>query len=111
MRSAIRGRYGLDVIFPAFFLCLLYEGELGPGLPRLVAALGALIALALIPFTPAGVPVIAASATALLGLRRARDGMTEVWITIAVLTVTTALIRASGPVLLGGRDLRPASRR
>jgi branched-subunit amino acid transport protein len=31
--------------------------------------------------------------------------MTEVWITIAVLTVTTAAIRASGPVLLGGRDM------
>jgi branched chain amino acid efflux pump len=31
--------------------------------------------------------------------------MTDVWITIAVLTVTTALIRASGPVVLGGRDL------
>jgi predicted branched-subunit amino acid permease len=60
---------GLDAIFPAFFLCLLVEGELRPGLPRLVAALGSLIALALIPFTPAGVPVIAASAAALLGLR------------------------------------------
>lgn len=34
--------------------------------------------------------------------------MTEVWITIGVLTVTTAAIRASGPVLLGGRDM-PAS--
>ena len=66
------GAYGLDVIFPAFFLCLLYEGELGSGMPRLVAGLGALIALALIPFTPAGVPVIAASATALLGLRGAK---------------------------------------
>jgi branched-subunit amino acid transport protein len=31
--------------------------------------------------------------------------MTEVWITIGVLIVTTAAIRASGPVLLGGRDL------
>ena len=60
---------GLDAIFPAFFLCLLFEGELGPGLPRVVAALGSLVALALIPFTPAGVPIIAASATALLGLR------------------------------------------
>ena len=40
-----------------------------PGLPRVVAGLGSLIALALIPFTPAGVPVIAASATAFLGLR------------------------------------------
>ncbi len=62
---------GLDAIFPAFFLCLLVEGELRPGLPRLVAALGSVIALVLIPFTPAGVPVIAASAAALLGLRGA----------------------------------------
>ena len=34
--------------------------------------------------------------------------MTEVWVTIAVLIVTTALIRASGPVLLGGRELPPS---
>jgi predicted branched-subunit amino acid permease len=60
---------GLDALFPAFFLCLLVEGELRPGLPTVVAGLGSLIALALIPFTPAGIPVIAASATALLGLR------------------------------------------
>ena len=66
---------GLDALFPAFFLCLLVEGELRPGLPMVVAALGALIALALVPFTPAGVPVIAASASALLGLcaTRAKD--------------------------------------
>ncbi len=63
---------GLDALFPAFFLCLLVEGELRPGLPATVAALGSLVALCLIPFTPAGVPVIAASATALLGLRSAR---------------------------------------
>lgn len=62
-------KLGLDALFPAFFLCLLVEGELRPGLPTLVVGLGSLIALALIPFTPAGVPVIAASATALLGLR------------------------------------------
>lgn len=31
--------------------------------------------------------------------------MTAVWVTIAGLTVTTALIRASGPMLLGGREL------
>ncbi|MQA75267.1 MAG: branched-chain amino acid permease [Solirubrobacterales bacterium] len=64
------GALGLDAIFPAFFLCLLVEGELRPGLPALVAGLGSLIALCLIPFTPAGVPVIAASAAALLGARR-----------------------------------------
>ena len=61
---------GLDALFPAFFLCLLVEGELRPGLPALVAGLGSLIALVLIPFTPAGVPVIAASAAALVGLWR-----------------------------------------
>ena len=33
--------------------------------------------------------------------------MTEVWVTIGVLTVGTALIRAAGPVLLGGRELPP----
>lgn len=60
---------GLDALFPAFFLCLLVEGELRPGLPAVVAGLGSLIALALIPITPAGVPIIAASAAALLGLR------------------------------------------
>jgi uncharacterized membrane protein len=33
--------------------------------------------------------------------------MTAVWVTIAVLAVATAAIRAAGPVLLGGRDLHP----
>lgn len=59
---------GLDALFPAFFLALLVEGELRPGLPALAAGLGSLIAFALIPFTPAGVPIIAASAAALVGL-------------------------------------------
>jgi branched-subunit amino acid transport protein len=31
--------------------------------------------------------------------------MNDVWVTIVVLAVATALIRASGPVLLGGRQL------
>ena len=106
---------GLDAIFPAFFLCLLVEGELRPGLPRSVAGARRLIALALIPFTPAGVPVIAASAAALLGLRGSAaasggERMSAVWVTIAVLAVATAAIRASGPVLLGGRELPAAPR-
>jgi uncharacterized membrane protein len=33
--------------------------------------------------------------------------MSEVWVTVAALAVTTAAIRASGPVLVGGRDLHP----
>jgi branched-subunit amino acid transport protein len=36
--------------------------------------------------------------------------VTEVWVTIGVLAVTTAAIRASGPALLGGRDLPPRLR-
>lgn len=60
---------GLDVIFPAFFLGLLFE-ELRNGRRHLSAALiGAAIALALISFTPPGIPVIAACAGALIGLR------------------------------------------
>jgi branched-subunit amino acid transport protein len=34
--------------------------------------------------------------------------MTDVWLTIGVLTVGTAAIRASGPVVLGGKDLPAA---
>jgi 4-azaleucine resistance transporter AzlC len=59
---------GLDALFPAFFLALLVEGELRAGRPALAAGLGAAIALALVPFVPAGIPIIAASAAALVGL-------------------------------------------
>lgn len=60
---------GLDVLFPAFFLALLINGELRSGRRALVAAiLGGAIGLALTPLAPAGVPVIAASAAALVGL-------------------------------------------
>jgi 4-azaleucine resistance transporter AzlC len=62
-------RYGLDAIFPAFYLALLV-GELRTARARLAAALGSLIALALIPVAPAGLAVIAASAAALIGLAR-----------------------------------------
>ena len=62
-------RLGLDAIFPAFFLVLLI-GELKDRRTRWVAMIGAAIALALVPFTPAGIPVLAASAAALIGLAR-----------------------------------------
>jgi hypothetical protein len=45
-------------------------------MPAIVAGVGSLIALCLIPFTPAGVPVIAASAAALLGLVKAPEPRT-----------------------------------
>jgi branched-subunit amino acid transport protein len=33
------------------------------------------------------------------------EGMTEVWIVVAVTGAATMLIKATGPVLLGGREL------
>ena len=51
---------GLDAMFPAFFAVLLY-GE-ARGRAAIGAAVGgALIALALMPFAPAGVPVLVAA--------------------------------------------------
>lgn len=62
-------RFGLDAIFPAFFLALLVEElKTGGGRTVAVAGLAAALALVLVPFTPPGVPVIAACAAALLGL-------------------------------------------
>jgi predicted branched-subunit amino acid permease len=62
---------GLDVVFPAFFLILLAE-ELRDRQAVAVAVAGGLIALALVPFAPPGIPVVAACAAALLGLWRRR---------------------------------------
>ncbi len=59
--------YGLDAIFPAFFVVVLV-GELRDRQGIAVALAGGLIALALLSFVPAGVPVLAASLAALAGL-------------------------------------------
>ena len=62
-------RLGLDAVFPAFFVALLVE-ELRGGERTIAAALiAAVLSLVLVPFVPPGVPVIAACAAALLGLR------------------------------------------
>jgi 4-azaleucine resistance transporter AzlC len=60
---------GLDAAFPALFLALLAP-QVRRRKPRLVALLGGTIALALTPFTPPGVPIIASSVACLLGVRR-----------------------------------------
>jgi 4-azaleucine resistance transporter AzlC len=60
---------GLDGAFPALFLALLAPQLRAPR-AAVAAAAGAVIALALIPVTPAGPPIVAASAACLLGLRR-----------------------------------------
>ncbi len=62
-------RFGLDAVFPTFFLGILVA-ELRDPRSRFVALCGATTALALVPFTPPGVPILAASVAALLGLRR-----------------------------------------
>jgi 4-azaleucine resistance transporter AzlC len=60
-------RLGLDAAFPALFLALLVP-QLRDRRSVVAALLGAAIALVLLPFTPAGVPIIAASAACLVGL-------------------------------------------
>jgi 4-azaleucine resistance transporter AzlC len=63
--------YGFDAMFPALFLALLV-GQLGDGRARAAALAGALIALALTPVAPPGVPIVAAAAAALVALRPER---------------------------------------
>jgi predicted branched-subunit amino acid permease len=63
---------GLDAVYPAFFLALLFEELRARRAARGVAAAGALIALVLVPIAPPGVPVLAAALAALVGLRDRR---------------------------------------
>ena len=60
---------GLDAAFAALFLALAVP-YLRDRRARQAAALGAGIVLVLLPFAPAGVPIIAAAAACLLGLKR-----------------------------------------
>jgi 4-azaleucine resistance transporter AzlC len=60
---------GLDAAFPALFLALLLP-QLDGRRARAAAALGAAIAVVLVPFSPAGVPIIVAAGAALIGLVR-----------------------------------------
>jgi predicted branched-subunit amino acid permease len=88
------GRWGLDVLFPIFYLSLLLP-ELFPVhiqagghrarrqadrrnlRPIIVALLAAAITLALTPVSPPGVPVVVAAAAALIGLRAPREPVTQ----------------------------------
>jgi branched chain amino acid efflux pump len=58
---------GFDAIFPAFFLALLVN-ELRNRRAVAAAAIAFVLALVLVPHVPPGVPIVAASAAALLGL-------------------------------------------
>jgi 4-azaleucine resistance transporter AzlC len=60
---------GLDAAYPAFFLALLISETHTPR-RRVVALLSTAIALALTPIAPPGVPILAASVAALVGVTR-----------------------------------------
>jgi 4-azaleucine resistance transporter AzlC len=62
---------GLDGAFPALFLALLVP-QLRSSRAAVASLAGGGIALALIPVTPAGVPIVAAAAACLIGLGRPR---------------------------------------
>lgn len=62
-------RFGLDVVSPVLFLALL-KGQISDRRALVCAILGVAIALSLMPFVSPGVPLIAATAACLLGLRK-----------------------------------------
>src|SRR5919202_4803391 len=65
--------FGLDAAYPAFFVALLL-GEARTRDARAAAVLGAVTALALVPFTPPGIPVMAATLAGLIGMVCRREG-------------------------------------
>jgi 4-azaleucine resistance transporter AzlC len=62
-------RLGFDGALPALFLALLVA-QLVDRRAKIAALAGGAVALVLIPFTPAGIPVIAAAGVSLWGLKR-----------------------------------------
>ena len=60
---------GLDAAFPALFLALLVP-QVRTRRALAAAVLGGAVALLLLPFTPAGVPIVAAAAACLIGWKR-----------------------------------------
>jgi 4-azaleucine resistance transporter AzlC len=59
-------KLGLDALFPAFFLALVW-GELGSRPAQVTAATATVISVVLIPIAPPGIPVVAASLAVLAG--------------------------------------------
>jgi branched chain amino acid efflux pump len=57
--------FGLDAVVPAAFLALVWP-RLDDGISRLVAVGGALVATAMVPVLPAGIPVLAAAPVAVV---------------------------------------------
>jgi hypothetical protein len=91
---------GLDAVFPAFFLAIL-AAELRDRRRVGVAGAGALLALVLVPVAPPGVPVLAASAAALVG----SAPMSAVWLVVVLTALTTVVTKGIGPAVTGSREL------
>ena len=96
---------GLDAAFPALFLALLAP-YLRTRRALATALVAGVITLVLLPVAPPGVPIVAASFAALIGLQ------TMTWIVIAVVgAVTMASSRRPGRCCSAGASCRRASRR
>ncbi|HEY1356819.1 MAG TPA: AzlC family ABC transporter permease [Thermoleophilaceae bacterium] len=63
-------KLGLDAMFPAFFLALLVPELQESRRARGAALIGGALALALTPLAPPGIPIVAASLAALVGVRQ-----------------------------------------
>ncbi|MEU6082683.1 AzlC family ABC transporter permease [Streptomyces sp. NPDC047108] len=64
--------FGLDVVFPAFFLMLLLEEVRSSGRARLAAGLGGAVSAGLVLAVPAGIALLGSTAGALPGLLKRR---------------------------------------
>ena len=65
--------YGLDAAFPAAFVAMLWP-RLRERRSATAALVGATVCLALIPFTPIGVPILCAAVGVLVGIPAPQDG-------------------------------------
>lgn len=65
-------RFGLDLVFPGFFLILLLEELRASRLARASAALGAALAAGLVLVLPVGAALVGSAMAALIGLLRGR---------------------------------------
>jgi predicted branched-subunit amino acid permease len=61
--------WGLDMASPAIFFALLWQ-QLSTRRAQVAAGSAVLVALALVPFAPPGIPIILASLTCLIGLMK-----------------------------------------
>ena len=97
--------FGVDAAIPALFLALLAPRMRRPD-EAATALAGGAIALALVPVTAPGIPILAASAGVVAGVVVARTRARGVsWAAILALAAGTYAMKAAGPVLLGGRPL------